>query len=183
MNKLLIEELMHRIAFADGDMNAYEQLYHSLFPSLFSVAFNILQNKETSEEIVSDVFLKIWNSRESLVQLDAMLLYIFRITKNMALTEYYKQKKKKVVGISTVNEEVFLRFDDPEQKVISGELQAKLNAAIKGLPPQCQLIFQLVKEDGLRYKEVAEILNLSVNTVRNQLGIAIKKLYEQLAPR
>jgi RNA polymerase sigma-70 factor (ECF subfamily) len=182
MNKLLIEDLMKRISLHD-DMSAYEKLYHLLFPALFSVAFSILQNKETSEEIVSDVFLKIWNSRRDLVQLDSLLMYIFRMTKNTALTEYEKQKRKKTIDISTISDEVFLRFEDPEQKLLSSELQTALNTAIQSLPPQCQAIFQLVKEDGLRYKEVAEILGLSVNTVRNQLAIAVKKLYEQLSKK
>jgi RNA polymerase sigma-70 factor (ECF subfamily) len=180
MNKLLIEELLGRIA-SDDDMTAYEKLYHLLFPSLFSISFSILQNKEASEEIVSDVFLKIWNSRQKLVQLDAVLMYIFRITKNAALTEQDRQRKNKLVDISSVNDEVFLRFEDPEQKLISSEMQAGLNAAIHSLPPQCQTIFHLVKEEGLKYREVAEILDLSVNTVRNQLAIAVKKLYEQLS--
>jgi RNA polymerase sigma-70 factor (ECF subfamily) len=108
-------------------------------------------------------------------------MYIFKITKNAALTQHDRQKKQKLVDISSISEEVFLRFEDPEQKLISNELQSNLNAAIRSLPPQCQTIFHLVKEEGLRYKEVAEILDLSVNTVRNQLAIAVKKLYEQLS--
>ncbi len=150
MNKLLIEKLLERIS-SDDDMGAYEQLYHLLFPALFSIAFNILQSKETSEEIVSDVFLKIWNSRSYLAQLDSTLMYIFRMTKNTALTEYAKQKKERTTDISTLDHQVFLQFEDPEHKLISSELQIALNTAIQSLPPQCQAIFRLVKEDGLQY--------------------------------
>jgi RNA polymerase sigma-70 factor (ECF subfamily) len=64
----------------------------------------------------------------------------------------------------------------PEDELISAELAKKLSQAIRELPSQCRIIFQLVKEDGLKYKEVASILDISVLTVRNQVAIALKKL-------
>jgi RNA polymerase sigma-70 factor (ECF subfamily) len=182
MTKLLLDELVRKIAFED-DMNSYEELYHSMFSSLFSIAFSIVKNRETAEEIVSDVFLKIWQLRKKLAATEEVQLYIFRMARNQALTEITKWDNKRTVDISTVQEEPFLFLDNPEHKLISSELQARLTLAIQQLPAQCQLIFQLVKEEGLRYKQVAEILDLSVNTVRNQLSIAIKKLYEQLAEK
>jgi len=68
----------------------------------------------------------------------------------------------------------------PEDLMISGEMLQGINRAINELPPQCRLVFKLVKEDGLKYREVAELLHLSLKTVENQMGIALKKIHSSI---
>jgi RNA polymerase sigma-70 factor (ECF subfamily) len=77
-------------------------------------------------------------------------------------------------------EEVLIELKDPSDYCISTDLMKKINAAINQLPPQCKVIFKLIKEDGLSYKQVAEIMELSLFTVRNQLAIAVRKMGEIL---
>jgi RNA polymerase sigma factor (sigma-70 family) len=71
-------------------------------------------------------------------------------------------------------------YTDPEQLLITAEMQKRIMAAIQQLPPKCQLIFKLIREDGLKYKEVAELLNLSLKTIENQMTIALKKISESI---
>jgi len=77
-------------------------------------------------------------------------------------------------------EDVLIELKDPSDYCISTELMKRINAAINQLPSQCKIIFKLIKEDGLSYKQVAEIMELSPFTVRNQLAIAVRKMGEIL---
>src|SRR5690349_14826421 len=106
MEKLLVEELIKRTAL--DDMSAYEELYHLLSPSLFSIAFSIVSNREVAEEIVSDVFLKVWQARQKMAILETPLLYIFKMTRNQALTEAVKRSKQRTIDIFSISDEAFL---------------------------------------------------------------------------
>src|SRR5206468_12101070 len=86
----------------------------------------------------------------------------------------------RVINVEDVKDEIFFNFVTPAEILISAEVINKINASINSLPSQCRIIFYLVKEGDLKYKEVATILNISVNTVRNQVAIATKKIAETL---
>jgi RNA polymerase sigma-70 factor (ECF subfamily) len=84
-------------------------------------------------------------------------------------------KNRTGITITDVSIEFKSIYHDPEQKMISAETIKQIQEAIQDLPPRCRLIFKLVKEEGLKYKEVAELLQLSVKTVENQMSVAFKK--------
>jgi RNA polymerase sigma-70 factor (ECF subfamily) len=114
-------------------------------------------------------------------------LYLFASTRNRAIN-YLKSKKlgltenvdQQVVDWDNCTPQLKSKDLDPEALIEFAELNQKVTAAIEGLPAKCKLIYQLVKEDGLKYKEVASLLGISVKTVENQMTIAFKKLHEQL---
>lgn len=176
---LLIGDLQQRIALYE-DMKAYKQLYEYFFPKLFRFSLSFVKSKEAAEEIVSDVFIKIWEIKNSLNTVNNLKVYLYTITKNFSLNYITKHHKLRVIGLEDVHTEAFSDVVTPEEKFISAEVVAKINAAINGLPSQCRIIFYLVKEDNLKYKEVADILHISVHTVRNQLAIAVKKIADAL---
>jgi RNA polymerase sigma-70 factor (family 1) len=174
-----IPELQRRIALYE-DMKAYKELYELLYSGLHRFSYSIVRSKEAAEEIVSDVFIKIWQIRDRLPEIGNLRVYLYTITKNFSLNYIQRNYKNSPVSMDDMDIELVIEIGTPEDLCISAEMIQKIRLAIRQLPPQCRIIFQLIKEDGMRYKEVAEVLNISVFTVRNQLAIAIKKLAEAL---
>ncbi len=177
--KATIKELQGKIANY-ADMKAYESLYKMLFNSMYRFALSFVKSKEASEEIVSDAFVKIWQLGTKLNDIENIKAYLFTITKNFSLNYITQSHKVIQLDIKDVDFDDMITFEDPEGIFMSGEIIKRIKNSINELPPQCRIIFQLVKEDGLSYKEVASILDISVFTVRNQMGIGLRKLTESL---
>jgi RNA polymerase sigma-70 factor (family 1) len=168
-----------RIALSE-DMQAYKELYLLMYPNLHKFCYSFTRSKEVAEEVVSDVFIKLWQIRSQLSSINNLRVYLYSISKNLSLNYLAQASRNPAVQSEHINIESFIDFRDPEDVFISKETIQKIKLLIQELPPQCKLIFFLVREDGLSYKEVGEILNLSVFTVRNQLAIATKKIAEAL---
>ena len=161
---------------------AFREFYEANVFRLFQFAFTFMQNRELSEEIVNDVFLKLWRNRGRIDQIDNISVYLYVAVKNTA-NNYLRQTKGRLtadLGSQAVHH--FYLSPDPEQLLVTDELRRRIEAAIEGLPARCKLIFKLVKEDGLSASEVASILEISYKTVTTQLTIALKKLEESLRP-
>ena len=167
----LVERIIH-----EDDHEAYKQLFESYYHRLFQFAYSITRSKESAEEVVSDVFLKIWLKRKSLGEVSNKHLYLYISTKNQSVNYLNKNKRTEVFSLDECVVEFQSIYFDPHQLLITAEMLKRIQLAINQLPPKCQLIFKLIKEDGLRYKEVAELLNLSVKTIENQMALALRKL-------
>lgn len=178
----VISGLQQRIALYE-DMNAYRALYELLYDRLFRFSLSFVKSKEAAEEIVSDVFIKLWQIRNELPEINNLKIYLYTITKNFSLNYITKYYKNPVVSMDELDIDIIVALPNPEELCISADISDKINEVINQLPSKCRIIFQLVKEDGFRYNEVANILNISVLTVRNQLAIAIKKMAEALPAR
>jgi len=174
-----IQELQQRIALYE-DMKAYKLLYEMFFPGLFKFSNSFVKSKEVAEEIVSDVFIKIWTIKSDLASISNLKVYLYTITKNFSLNYLTRHSKMRVINLDDVKDEMFFNFVTPADVLISTDIIARINQSINLLPSQCRIIFYLVKEGDLKYKEVATILNISVNTVRNQVAIATKKIADNL---
>lgn len=170
-----IRLLQQAIACFD-DTQAYKQLFLLFYPSLVPFAISIIKSKELAEEIVSDVFVKIWQKRQQLDKVDNLKFYLFTAVKNRCIDELNGSANRNTINIHDAPIEFRSLYHDPEQRMISAEMVKKIRVAVQELPPRCQLIFKLVKEEGLKYKEVAELLQLSVKTVESQMSIAFKKI-------
>jgi len=170
-----LKEFIARIALNE-DTAAYKKLFLCYYPRLLAFSLAITHCKESSEEVVSDVFLKIWNMRKALLHVENFHLYLYISTKNSSLNYLAKQKRSKVFSLDDVNAEIKSLYYDPEQLMITSEMFKRIAAAVQALPPKCRLIFKLVKEDNLSYKEVAELLHLSVKTIEAQMTIALRRL-------
>ncbi len=170
-----IKQLQEKIALYE-DMKAYEELYEVLGKGLRRFANIFVKSNEVAEEIVSDVFIKLWQMRSRLPEIDNLKVYCYTITRNFSYNYLTRHYKTVVVSLDDVSPETMIAIGDPESLCISGEMVDRIKAAIDSLPPQCRIIFQLVRDEGLRYKEAAEVLNVSVLTVRNQVAIATRKI-------
>ena len=147
-----------------------------MFGPLHRFSFSIVKSSEAAEEIVSDVFIKLWQIRSRLAEIQNLKVYLFTIAKNFSINYIHKNYKNVPYCIDEIDIQPVVSLGSPEEIYISSETINRIKEVIKGLPPQSRLIFQLVKEEGMQYKEAAEILNISVHTVRNQLVNAIRKI-------
>ena len=161
-------------------MKAYEELCLVFYKRLYRTAYSFIHSKEPAEEIASDVLIKIWQIRTRLPDIESLPVYLYTLTKNYCLKYITREYKNPVTSLDEMYFETSVDFNNPEEIFISTDNMNRVRAAFNDLPPKCRLIFQLVKEDGLRYKEVAEMLSISELTVRNQIAIAIKKLGKSL---
>ena len=174
-DRRVVDEFVIRIARHDDAM-AYKQLFCLYYSSLLQFSYSITRLRESAEEVVSDVFLKIWNSRRSLLKIENFPLYLYISVKNQSINYLEKQHRQRSFSIDEMDAELKSIYLDPEQLLITSEMMIKIRQAIDALPTRCRLIFKLIKEDGLRYKEVAELLNVSIKTIENQMTIALKRI-------
>lgn len=174
-----IQPLLYEIS-RDNSETAYKKLFMLLFPSVKRFVGCLVKSSHFAEEIAADVMITLWRNRKDLIEVRNIMVYSFVIAKNLSLNFLKKESGRRIVSLDDVD--VSLETDNitPEQILISDELKNRLNQSVDALPPRCKIIFKLVRQDGLSYKEVAEILDVSVKTVDAQLVIAIKKLSENV---
>ncbi len=172
-----IDILKMQLRLAQDDQGAFRVIYDYYGARLFQFAYSIVHSREMTEEIVEDVFVQIWEKRCRLKTIENFSFYLYVTTRNISISYLRKWRNKKHINFDEVELSYFRLDISPEDIMISGEIIQRINTAINKLPSQCQLIFKLVKEDGLKYKEVAELMNISIKTVENQIGIALKKIH------
>lgn len=170
-----LKELQIKIC-QNGDQQAFGQLFVAYMPYLKQFAFSIIKSKELSEEIVSDVFIKIWQNRTTICKVDNFKLYLYVSTKNTSLNYLSRHFRKEIISLDEMSLNISTNTSNPEQMLITSEAVKKIDLAIQNLPPKCRIIFKLVKEDKLKYNDIAQLLNISVKTIDNQMAIAIRKL-------
>ena len=173
-DEVYIKSLQQQIA--GGNQQAFANLFRLLYPRLLNFALQYVHVKETAEEIANDVFIKLWNRKEYLDQVNNLSTYLFVSVKNLSLNYLKQYSHVHVVVENTEGDTSLVNHEDPEQQLEWKEMSFQLSQAIDNLPDQCRAVFRLIKEDGFRYKEVAEILGISPRTVETQLFRAMKKL-------
>ncbi len=170
-----IKRLLAAIAFNE-DKAAYKQLFLLLHNRLKQFSYSILKSNEEAEELVSDLFIRIWEKKDRLTTIDAPLLYFFTTAKNMAFNRLAKQKRQQLPPPEEWLVQLNSIYFDPEQLLMTEEMMRQIKQAVNDLPPRCRIIFKLIKEDGLKYREVADLLQLSVKTVEAQMAIALRRI-------
>ena len=170
-----IKELQYQVAVYE-DQVAYKTLFFLLFPSLQTFAFTITHCRETAEEIASDLCIDIWVKRIKLQEIENLKLYLFICARNAAFKNVRQHRKQVNISLDELQVEFNADYANPEEEINIKELRHKILSAIKSLPPSCQLIYKLAKEEGFRYKDIASLLDVSVKTIDAQLAIALKKI-------
>lgn len=173
--------LLQRIQY-HNDQQAFKQFYQLLFFKLYQFSYSYVQSKENAEEVVNDVFLSIWQKRDTLHTITNIHVYLYVAVKNASLNCLRKNNLRLPVSIDDLSTDHIRLTSNPESLLITHELEMHIREAIESLPPRCKIIFKLIKEDGLSYKDVSAILEISVKTVDTQLYLALKKLNRILQP-
>ncbi len=174
-NENILQNLLIRISEKNDEL-AFRELFNLFANGLFRFSFSILKNKELAEEAVSDVFFNIWVHRKEISKIENFKSYIFTSARNVSLNYLQKEKRVKSVWMEDLSVTLFIDEICPETELIAKELKMAISIAINNLPEKCKLIYNLAKIEQLKYKEIAEILNISVKTIDHQLTIAFKKI-------
>ena len=162
----------------EGDERAFQTLFKKYYSAMCHFARQFLNDSELAEETVQDMFVKIWEKRASLNIETSVKHYLFRSVRNQCLNQIQHEKIKKQYA-SMVLESAHQDID-PEHYYIEVGLVQRIEKSIDSLPPKRQEIFRLSREQGMKYKEIAETLNISVKTVEAQMGLALKHLRDEL---
>lgn len=178
-NDLYIQSLLNRISLSEDEL-AFQQLFDLFAHDLSRFTYSLLKNKELAEETVSDVFFKIWVHRGKMSEIENFKAYLYMAARNIALNYLDKEKRKKVVSLEDISVPLHINEICPESELITIELKEAIGKAIDNLPERCKLIYSMAKLDELKYKEIAQILNISVKTIDHQLTIAIKKIANEI---
>lgn len=164
-------------------MNNIEESLHDNFRIFFdqhyqrlcSYAFSFLKEEESCEDLVQDIFIKIWLNRQDLIGTDQLKFYVFSAVRNNCLTTLQKNKKYRIVEMNEEEEgeEINIKLDPEEANTEPTALIAK---ALDRLPPKCREVFLLSRISNLSYLQIADTLGISIKTVENQMGKALKIL-------
>jgi RNA polymerase sigma-70 factor (ECF subfamily) len=171
-------EIIGRIR--QGDIRQYETLFRSSYASLVKYAGTLIKDQDTAEEIVQDLFFRLWQNREKLNIESSLNGYLFRSVHNRCL---HHIEHRKVVDrhAHEMTFESDLNTDDPAEALQYKELQARIAAILERLPERCGKIFCMNRFEGLKYSEIAEKLSVSVKTVEANMGKALKEFRKALA--
>ena len=162
----------------NGDEKAFEKLFHRYYGHLCLHASQILQDENAAEEIVQDFFVKLWEKRDRLTIETSVKNYLFRSVKNQALNLIKHNKIKYIYAQSVLSDTSNNPAD--EESFYEINLAEKIEESILSLPEKRREIFRLSREDGLKYREIAEKLNISIKTVETQMSLAFKHLRKKL---
>jgi RNA polymerase sigma-70 factor (ECF subfamily) len=177
-----INDLWERFT-KESDARSFEGLFHALNPRLIKFCTLYVHYQQVAEEIVSDVFVKCWMDRVQMQAVEKPETYLFIAVKNQALNYNKRFSSIQVVNIDDHDGGgILINEASPEMELEKKELIFKMDQAIGTLPRQCGIIFRLIKENGMKYKEVAEILNISHRTVHTQMLRAMKKMSKAMDP-
>ncbi len=174
-NTAQIKELFDLVRLQDDEV-AYKTLFIKLHKPLCQFAYSILKSQQDAQDVVSDVFITIWEKRNQLTDITSPLAYCYTAVKNRALNILKQQKRQKELDNSEWLVPQNSVYFNPENLMMTEEIIQQIRLTIQNLPPRCRLIFKLTKDDGLKYREVAELLNISVKTVEAQMAIAMRRL-------
>jgi RNA polymerase sigma-70 factor (ECF subfamily) len=167
-------ELVRRIRA--GDERALGEVFRAHFAGMASFVQRFVRSPDVAEELVQDVFLKLWTKREQLAEIETLRTYLFRAARNTALNHLRRQKLER-----RWQEEQGMDDDPPaafaaDEETTEQEVTAAVQEAINRLPPRCREVFLLSRDGGLTYAEIARSLEISVKTVETQMGRALKSL-------
>jgi len=165
----------------NGDASSLELLFRRLYPQLCAFANKYLHNLDESEEVVQEVFYRIWKNRKNLDEHQSIKSYLFTAVKNNSLSilDHHKTKDK----YATVLEYLYKNTGTgnmPYDSLVAKDLEKDFAKALEQLPPDCRKIFELSRFEGLKYHEIAERLNISIKTVETQMSRALARIRVQL---
>lgn len=180
-NELQIQYWVERVALFN-DEAAYEKVFFHYNDALFNLAVCFVKNETVAEEIVSDTFVNVWRNRSRLLEIENLKVYLYVSVKNLCIKHLTRNKNVDDFNLNDLLlNNIAATSRSPEDLMVSKEVLKYIHQAVENLPPKCRLIFKLVREDGLKYKEIAQVLNISVKTIDAQMAIAAKKITQSLS--
>ena len=180
MSNSLQDEMELLLKLIEGDSESFRRIYEFYQGRVYLFALRLTKSKTSAEEVVQEVFVKLWEKREKIKIEKNFSAYILTITKNLILDGL-----KKAAHDRTISQKIYSNMQAMQNisvdKLIEKELARLHKQAIDRLSPQKKIVFMLSREEELSYEEIAEKLGISKNTVRNQMTDALKSIREFLS--
>lgn len=171
-NELLVE-------ISKGNQDSFKTLFYSYKSKLYTYAFKLTESREAAEDIVHDVFFKLWLNKEKVTQVENLNAYLFKATHNYALNEF-RRKAKETVILAELEKKPHIYIENTDNKLLVSEVQEFINIAVNNLTPQQRQVFKLSREAGLKQEEIAQQLNISLFTVKKHLTNALNCLKSEM---
>lgn len=181
MQNLRIDNKDCALSFQQGEEKGFAWFFRNLYAALSFYAFKITGDKETSEEIASSAFIKIWQKHEQFSDALSIRKYLYRIVRNDALKHLRKDKQS-----SAITKEVTYLYGSEHEKdcfnsLVATEITNELHQAINSLPAECKKVFRLMYVEGKSVQETAAALHLSPSTVKTQKARGLAALRKKMA--
>lgn len=163
-----------------GDKKAFEEVYKCYYSQLGGFLMRYVSSEKVAEDIIHNVFYKVWENRSRIEACGTLKAYLFKSVKNQALNFLSKEKNSKIIQPSSDQEQA---DDDnnPERMMELKEFERAYNQTVQQLPEKRRHIFLMHREDKLTYREIAEVLDISIKTVETQISRSIKFLVLHLS--
>lgn len=174
-----IKNLIFNIA-KKNDQLSFRRLFDLYYPLLNEFARYFVKSNQNAEEVVTDVFVKLWNQRQQLLEIKDFKAYIFTLTKRESLN-YIRNNKLNSNLFVQLEDQLQITIVNPEYELLYSEINELLQSAINELPEKCRLVFQMVKENGMKYKEVASLLDISEKAVEMHISKALQRIKHTLS--
>ncbi len=173
MTSLPLEELL--ILIKNGNARSFRELYNRYKESVFLTVYRRVRDEEVSKDIVQEIFLKLWLGRESLVELNNLDSYLFGTARNMVIS-HYRKREVQLKGEGFLVAQLDNLEISADQNILMDELNSKIQNVVDSLPPTIKACYHLSRSEGKKIKEIASYLNLSEQTVRNNISEALRRL-------
>lgn len=160
--------------------SSFETIFKTYYKGLLGYAYTFVKSESVAEGIVQQVFLKLWEKRNTLSIDVSVKAYLYKSIYNHCLN-YLKHQQIKSVHEKYVSKQPVSLAENAEGKVLSSELQKQIQSALNELPEQCGAVFKMNRFDGLKYQEIADMLGISVKTVEAHMGKALRIMRAKLA--
>lgn len=172
------KELLQKVS--ENDMAAFNQFYNIYYTRTFRFCYCFLRNRDACKEVVSDVFLAVWKSKNRLPEIKNIDLYLYIIAKNTSYRYLNNEAATGYVMLEEIPLSMEKQAGNPEEDLLANEMEQTLTEVVNSLPEKSRMIFLMSRQEGLKYREIAEILGLAESTVHVQARIAVKKIVMQM---
>jgi RNA polymerase sigma-70 factor (family 1) len=162
-----------------ADAATFERVFREYHAMLCRYALTLLHDTDQAEEVVQDVFFKIWEKRESLTITSSIKSYLFRAIHNTAINLLVKKNKE--IRMEDAPLKIVHQISPPVADMQTKEMEKAIANALQKLPEQCRKVFELSRFGELKYSEIAATLNISIKTVENQMGKALRIMRQELS--
>lgn len=176
---MIATENKTQAAIKGGNIKVYEALFRELYAPLCGYALKIVKDKEIAEEIVQELFYKLWKNRSSLNIKISLKSYLYKAVYNKALHHFDHEKVKSKYADYVAHNSTYTQT--PEEAMQTGEVYTIYKETLNSLPRNCKRIFQMSRNYGLKYHEIADRLSISVKTVEANMGKALKAFRQSFA--
>lgn len=164
---------------AQGDESAFRRLFNEHWQNIYGVAFMLTKSAPLAEDMVQEIFMKLWIKREELAKIENLRSYLFIVARNHIFNEL-KKRSADILFTGHLLEYFHDTKETPEKTLIQKEAEQTLSGIIEHLPQQQKIIFNLSHEEGLNRNEIANRLGIAPNTVRNHLARALEMIRHEL---